>query len=167
MRFTAIKLAVFSVVFLDVSVGALFAQELFNPKMLPRDWMSPSLLKPRLKDLAGPDAVNCGRASQSSIKAADVSDCALQAFGSRKSFYARYDLQAIDSVLVVGFAFDGQKVYAVTWENMVGWAASHTLDVKECPSPTTLSKLKSGRLNCFAPDSNGNSSIMLPQLEPY
>jgi hypothetical protein len=123
--FSAIGLAVLSLAFLDAFVSSypvLSAQELLNTNTLPRDWMSPpEPLRPRLKALAGGNAVNCGRASQSSLKATDVSDCALEAYASRKSFYARYDLQGIDSLLAVGFAFDGQKAYAVIWQKMIGW----------------------------------------------
>ena len=166
----AIRLAVLSLVFLEASVGShsvLSAQELFKADTLPRDWMSPQLLKPRLKALAGRDALNCGYAAPSWLTATDVSDCALQAYASRKSFYARFDLEGIDSLVAVGFAFDGQKVYAVTWIEMIGWGGRQVLDVKACPLPVTLRKNKSGRLDCFPPDPSAEPYIWEPQREPY
>ena len=151
----AIRLAVFTVVFLELSVGlrsTLFAQEWFKPQLSPTDWASPDLLKPRLKALAGPKALNCGLTS-SKVKAADISDCALQAYASRKSFFARYDLQCFDFSCARGFAFDGQKLYSVTWAKpLIGWGDRQALDVEDCPLPVTLTKTKTGYLKCFPSD---------------
>ena len=151
------------------------AQELFHDTTLPHDWVSSQVLKPRLKALAGRDAVNCGRASvpspfemptfhlgriqdtsRLSLKASDVSDCALHAHASRKSFYARFDIEGIVTLVELGFAFDGRKAYAaVTWQRMgIGWGDEQTLDVKDCPLPITLTKNKWGWLDCFAADPN-------------
>jgi hypothetical protein len=160
------------------------AQELFHNKTLPRDWMSSQVLKPRLKALTGRDAVNCGRASippqlempvlhfglsqdtsRSSLTASDVSDCALQAYAHRKSFYARYDLQSIDSFVELGFAFDGRKVYAVIWQRMIGWGDEQTLNVKDCPLPIRLTKNESGWLDCFVADPTARPAITSPQPE--
>ena len=132
----------------------LFAQDLFNPKKLPSDWMSPPILKQRLQALAGGGAMNCGRASQSSLAPADVTDCALQQFTLKKRFYARYDLEGFDSEQTIGFAFDGKKLYTVTWQQMIGWSTRQTLRTKECPLPIELTKTRSGRLNCFSRDTN-------------
>jgi|SRR5260370_4971804 len=150
------------------SFGAnLSAQDPFNRSKLPYDWMSPPILKQRLLALAGESAINCGRASRSSLSPADVTDCAFQEYVSKKKFYVRYDLQGIDSELAVGFAFDGQRVYAVTWERTIGWGDQQTLHVEECPSPIKLVKTKSGTLNCFPPDPNAKANILSPELEPY
>ena len=175
MRMLAqIRLAILSLMFLETCLGShpvLSAQEFFKADTLPRDWMSPQLLKPRLKALAGRDALNCGLAAPWStandvrLRATDVSDCALQAYASRKSFYARYDLEGIDFPLAVGFASDGQKVYAVTW--MVNWGGRQELDVKDCPLPVTLRKMKSGQLDCFPPPPSEEPHIWQPQPEPY
>jgi hypothetical protein len=151
--------------------SVLSAQELFKTDTLPRDWMSPQLIKPRLKALAGRDALNCGlaapwsRAADVTLSATDVSDCALQAYASRKSFYARYDLEGIDVPLAVGFASDGQKVYEVTW--MLNWGGRQELNVKDCPLPVTLRKMKSGRLDCFQPHPSDEPYLWQPQPEPY
>jgi hypothetical protein len=151
-----------------VSVGSdLAAQDLFDRNKLPFDWMSPPILKQRLSALAGESAIICGRASRSSLAPADVTDCALEEYVSKKKFYARYDVQGIDSELAVGFAFDGKRVYAVTWERMIGWGDKQTLHVEECPSPIKLVKTKSGRLNCFPPDPKAKTNILSPELEPY
>lgn len=147
----AINLTVLAGFFLAVAAPShltLSAQQLFKNNMSPRDWVYPDVLKPRLKVLAGRDAINCGRASLSSLKATDVSDCALQAYASRKRFYARYDLESFDTVDTLGFAFDGRKVSAVIWQRMIG-GAKQTLVVKDCPLPITLTKTRSGRLDCF------------------
>jgi hypothetical protein len=136
-----------------ISFGAkIFAQTLFNPKKLPSDWMSPPILRQRLLALAGNDAMNCGRASQSSLAPADVTDCALQQFASKKSFYARYDLEGFDSEQTIGFAFDGEKLYTVTWQRMLGWTGKQTLRTEECRQPIQLTKTRSGRLHCSLRD---------------
>jgi hypothetical protein len=128
----------------------LSAQELFNPKKLPSDWMSPPILRQRLLALAGEGALNCGRASQSSLAPADVTDCALQQYASKKRFYVRYDLEGFDSEQAVGFAFDGEKLYSVTWQRMMGWTGKQTLHAQECPLPIELTKTRSGRLKCLS-----------------
>jgi hypothetical protein len=116
----------------------IFAQTLFNPKKLPSDWMSPPILRQRLLTLAGSGAMNCGRASQSSLAAADVTDCALQQFASKKKFYARYDEEGVDSEQTIGFAFDGETLYTVTWR-MMGWTGKSILKTQECPLVTQTS----------------------------
>jgi len=136
-----------------ISFGpSLFAQSLFNPKKLPSDWMSPPILRQRLLALAGQDAMNCGRASQSSLAPADVTDCALQQFAAKKNFYARYDLEGFDSEQTIGFAFDGEKLYTVTWQRMMGWTGKQKLKTQECPLPIQLTKTRSGRLHCSLDD---------------
>lgn len=130
----------------------IFAQTLFNPKKLPSDWMSPPILRQRLLELAGNDAMNCGRASQSSIAPADVTDCAMQQFVSKKRFFARYDLEGFDSEQTIGFAFDGEKLYTVTWQRMMGWTGKQTLRAQGCAAPIQLTKTRSGRLTCSLRD---------------
>jgi hypothetical protein len=134
-------------------VSGLSAQDLFNPKQLPSDWMFPPILKQRLLALAGEGAMNCGHASQSSLAPADVTDCALHQFQAKKRFYVRYDLDGFDSEQGVGFAFDGQKLYTVTWQRMMGWS-EQTLRSQECPAPIDLAKTPLGRLTCHARDWN-------------
>lgn len=65
---------------------------------------------------------------------------------SRKASFARMAF-----VPLVGFAFDGQKLYRVMWSKML-FEGQQTLDVKDCPTPVTLRKAKSDRLNCFPSD---------------
>jgi hypothetical protein len=91
----------------------------------------------------------------------------MQAHASRKSFYARYDLQGIDSLVELGVAFDGRKAYAVTatWERMGIGGGMNTLDVQDCPLPITLTKNKWGWLDCFAANPNAKPASMSPQLE--
>ena len=96
--------------------------------------------------------MNCGRASQSSLAPAGVTDCALEQFASKKRFYARYDLEGFDSEQTIGFAFDGEKLYTVTWQRMMGWTAKQTLQTEQCPQPIRLTKTKSGRLHCSLHD---------------
>jgi hypothetical protein len=124
------------------------AQELFNPKKLPDDWMFPPILRQRLVALAGDGAMNCGRASQSSLAPADVTDCALQQFASKKRFYARYHLEGFDPEQNIGFAFDGERLYKVTWQ--LGLTNKLTLDTQECQLPIELRKTRSGRLDCYS-----------------
>lgn len=157
----------------------LCAQDLFQNTTLPRDWKSSQVLKPRLKALAGRDAVNCGRASVPSplgrpvlhlglnqdtsplsLKTSDVTDCALQAHASRESFYARYDIWGIDTLVELGFAFDGRRAYAATWERMgIGWGDGRKVDVKDCPLPITFTENKWGWLDCFSVDPNAKPAI--------
>lgn len=96
--------------------------------------------------------MNCGRASQSSLAPADVTDCALQQFAAKKKFYARYDLEGFDSEQTLGFAFDGEKLYTVTWQRMIGWTGKQTLKTQECPLPIQLTTTRSGRLHCSLPN---------------
>ena len=136
----------------------IFAQDLFNPNSLPSDWNSAPFLKKRLRALAGENAMNCGRAPQSSRvtgqpRPADVTDCALHQFAAKKKFYARYDLEGFDSEQAIGFAFDGTKLYTVTWQR-TSWTNRQTIDVQECPTPIELTKTRLGRLACFSRDPN-------------
>ena len=161
---SAIGLAVLSLVFIGASVSSyplLSAQELFNTKSLPRDQMSPpEPLRPRLKALAGGNALNCGRGNQTSLKAADVSDCALEAYVSKKRFYARFDLEGgFDVDLGVGFASDGEKAYVITSWRPIAWDSAR-LEVHPCPLPTKLVKTRSGRLDCFSADPSSRPKLL-------
>jgi hypothetical protein len=150
IRFTALNCLCIATI---ISFGPdIFAQTLFNPKKLPSDWMSPPILRQRLLALAGNGAVNCGRASKSSLAPGDVTDCVVQQFASKKNFYARYDLESFDSEQSIGFAFDGEKLYRVTWQRMMGWTGEQTLQAEECPQPIQLTKTRSGRLHCSLRD---------------
>ena len=143
----------------------IFAQDLFNPNKLPSDWMSTPILRARLLTLAGNSAVNCGRAPQPSRLTgfptpADVTDCALKQLASKRSFYARYDLGGFDSQQTIGFAFNGEKLYIVTWQ-LTTWSDKQMVDVEECPHPIQLMKTRSGRLNCFSGELNESSGLQL------
>jgi hypothetical protein len=131
-------------------------------------WMSPqSGLKQRLKQLAGDNAVNCGRASQSLLPAPDVTECALQEYTSAKRFYARFDLEGWDGWegdLEVGYASDGKKVYVVTSSRRPTWDGedppSFLLQVYTCPLPTKLMKTPSGLLDCFVADPSSRPKVL-------
>jgi len=140
----------------------------FNPRNLPRDWASRPILKQRLISLAGEGARNCGHASFSTIDASDVTSCALQSYSSKTKFYVQYDVQGIDSELGIGFAFDGKKVYAVAWERLQQyWRRQEIIDVEVCPSPTTLFRTGTGKLNCFSLEAKPKRNILSPELDFY
>ena len=143
------------------------AQDYFNPHNLPRGWASPQILKQRLFALAGEGAVNCGHASLSSTDVSDVTSCALLAYSSKKTFYIQYDVQGIDSELAVGFAFNGKDIYAVAWEKLYSWRPQEIVHVEMCPTPTSLYRTGTGKLNCFPPDPNAKRNILSPELDWY
>src|ERR1035438_2860696 len=78
------------IVLLVAFSSELPAQDLFNPRNLPRDWASPPILKQRLLSLAGGAALNCGHASFSTTDANDATNCALQSYSSKRRFYVQY-----------------------------------------------------------------------------
>jgi hypothetical protein len=156
------------IVLLVAFSSELPAQDLFNPRNLPRDWASPPILKQRLLSLAGGAALNCGHASFSTTDANDATNCALQSYSSKRRFYVQYDVLGIDSELAVGFAFDGTEVYAVTWERLQQyWRTHQIIHVEVCPSPIRLFRTATQKLSCFSPDPNVKRNILSPELDLY
>jgi hypothetical protein len=145
----------------------LLAQDFLNTHRLSDDWMYHSALTHRLQDLAGEAALNCGGV-RVQRDPNHVTDCALRAYGSNKSFYARYDIQGIDTEHAIGLAFDGNKIYVVIWNHDdLRLSNRESLDIQACPLPTKLVKTASGRLNCFPINPDLTSSILWSYAEPY
>jgi hypothetical protein len=89
-------------------------------------------------DLAGTGAVNCGRVAVNGNSTA-TDQCVADAFSIKRAFFARYDLQGIDSLvsrLVAGTA--SGKVYFLLWDSdpSGGSKAPETVDRNECMSPS-------------------------------
>jgi hypothetical protein len=136
------------------------------PGELPSD-----LLEQRMKELA-PDAVNCGRVGIR-INPQKASNCAMDAFKSKKPFQVRYDLQGIDSSVAVGWVGSANgKVIAISFDGdpMGGGGTSASrqrVNEKACPQPVKLFISPQGRLNCFPSDPNAKRDIMSPTFQPY
>jgi hypothetical protein len=90
------------------------------------------------RDLAGPGNVNCGRVGIGGDPTA-VDQCVSKAFSNGVAFYARYDLQGIDSSvsrLLSGTATG--RVFFLLWDSdpSGGGGAHESVDQWECISPT-------------------------------
>ena len=126
--------------------------------------------------LAGPMAVDCGRVT---IRhdTSSASECAINAFESKKAFVVRYDLPGIDSQVAVGLAGDSAgRTYGIAYDSM-GWSdeglhrpalrKDRNLITTACPRPVRLRKTGGGGLTCFPPDPNAKPNIMLPNADPH
>lgn len=112
------------------------------------------LLKRESRRLAGPSAINCGRAPLGAPER--VNDCILKtAHQKDRAFGGRYTMPAKDAYLemaLVGTA-DG-RTYEIIWTEGPCVPPDHRFSQKECPQPRNL-KLTApngwdrGRLTCF------------------
>jgi len=111
-----------------------------------------------LRRIAGDRATDCGHVGLHQSPAT-VNDCTLAAWKANRSFVVRYDVQGIDSELVVGLASNGNgEISSVKYDSM-GWSTdglrgekvtedNHIL-LTPCPRPTKLFASKSGYLSCY------------------
>jgi len=124
------------------------------------------------RDLAGPQAIDCGRVGiNQNPKAA--TDCALSAFNARKPFHVRYDFKNIDSSVAAGLIRtpDG-KLYGMYFDS-AGLRESGSSNERlrsfittACPRPAHVWVTKNGHLNCFTP-SKSNRTFMSSTFSPY
>ncbi len=124
--------------------------------------------------VAGPIAVDCGQVTIRQDPSS-ASECAMNAFESRKAFVVRYDF---DSQIAIGLAGNvAGYIFAIVYDRM-GWSnegvrwpsvrsKDHHLITTPCPKPVKLRKTASGGLTCFPPDPKAKPNIMSPNAEPY
>ena len=142
-------------------IGGAFAQN---------DGAVSDLLEKRINQLAGPNAVDCGRVS-ARAEPKHATDCALRANGAGKPFHVRFDMQGIDSYVAVAFVRlpDGTvEVLNYDSDPMGGGGRAHEIVmIKKCPTPVHLSVTGEGHLNCFPPKPPGPRDAMSPTFDPY
>ncbi len=132
---------------------------------LPDDW-GYSVLTRRLRDMAGKGAINCGGVRLQRVPR-PVTDCALNAYKSAESFYARYeayDAQGFDTQAEIGLVFDGRTIQVVVWEHDgLLWGKKETMTDQTCQPPLKLVKTSTGfGLNCFQPRLDVHSRFRWP-----
>jgi hypothetical protein len=115
----------------------------------------PDLLDKRIDQLAGPNAVNCGRVSPRDDPKSETA-CALAAHKAGKPFRVRYDMQGIDSFVAAAFVRlpDG-SVQALNYDSDPfggGGRAHEMVRVTACPAPIQLHTTPEGHLTCFPPN---------------
>jgi hypothetical protein len=115
----------------------------------------------RLATLGGRGALNCGYAIREFQASAD-SDCALEAFASKRAFYVSYEYGAWVPGHSFGFAGDSAgNLYFVEYADVSSHVQLPTEDFAllgdnhirfgACPKPPMLWKAGSGYLTCVAP----------------
>jgi TonB-like protein len=107
-------------------------------------------LRPRIKAVVGPDAIDCGAVSAKQNGVAS-STCVVDAFRQSQPFYVGYFLNGIDDV--PGYALAGNakgKVFEFRFE--FGLAMEPTppryVEKKQCAAPVILVMSRTGRLHC-------------------
>jgi len=152
---------------------ALRGYQFLSVPSFPPD-LGPDPMQREFFALAGLTAVDCGRV-KISHDLSSASECAMNAFESKKAFVVRYDL---DSQIAIGLAgnFAGY-IFAIIYDRM-GWSdegiswpsvrsTNHYLIITPCPRPVKLRKTAGGGLTCFPPVPNAKPNIMSPNAEPY
>ncbi len=110
---------------------------------------SASDVQPKLQELAGKNATNCGDVkSLAGDEVQKASDCAMQAAKAKKPFLVSYDMPGL-SVGVAGNA-DG-KLFTVQSEEENGKPATP----RSQPCPADLRIAQSGRVTCMPSGSMG------------
>ena len=117
-------------------------------------WRHGDLLERESRSIAGPNAVDCGRAPLGGPLR--VNDCILKAIKEKRPFGGRYPVLGIDASIetaVVGAA-DG-RVYEITFMEGPYVPPESRLTKEECSQPvklelTTWNAVDGGRLTCFA-----------------
>jgi hypothetical protein len=95
-------------------------------------------LEDELRDVAGRGATNCGRVPVGADGAA-VDGCVVTAFSDGRAFYARYDVQGIDSLVARGIAGDPKgQVTLFLWDSDPGGGNADdaaVVDAQDCVGP--------------------------------
>lgn len=120
---------------------------------------TPDTMTAELSKLAGKDATDCGRVGVKG-DVTQASDCAIQAFKTKKPFYVRYDLPVPDSQMSVATALGADGVLYTVQYDSNGWvkapedgkiSADKKVSSSACPKPETLRVANSGRVTCYPP----------------
>ena len=114
--------------------------------------LGPDLLEKRSLQLAGLNAVDCGRVVLRA-EPKQATDCALAANKAGKPFRVRYDMQGIDSSVAVAFVrLPGGTVQALSYDSDPsggGGRLGGVIYVSQCPVPIHLFTTPKGNLTCF------------------
>jgi hypothetical protein len=132
--------------------------------------LGPDLLEKRSRQLAGPNAVDCGRVAPR-LEPKKATDCALAANKAGKPFRVRYDMRGIDSFVAVAFVRspDG-TVQGLNYDSDPaggGGRAHEVVGVSQCPLPVHLYATPSGHLTCFPPKPPAPRDVMSPTFDQY
>ena len=136
----------------------------------PRTVESADLLELQSKNLAGPEAVDCGRVPVGGDPRV-ATECALAAQRAGKPFRVRYDIRGIDSFIAVAIVRTPiGTVGTLQYDSdpMGGGGRAHeVVSPKRCPEPVHLWVNPNGRINCFQKESSPPKDVMSPNAEPY
>jgi hypothetical protein len=121
-------------------------------------------------NLAGPDAVDCGRVPVGGDPKV-ATECALAAQRAGKPFRVRYDIRGIDSFIAVAIVRTPIGIVGTLQydsDPMGGGGRAHEVVFpKRCPAPVHLWVNPNGRINCFQKESSPPKDVMSPNAEPY
>jgi hypothetical protein len=128
------------------------------------------LLEARIRQLAGPSAVDCGRVAPR-LDPKQATDCALAANKAEKPFRVRYDMQGIDSFVAVAFVRlpDG-TVQGLSYDSDPaggGGRAHEVVSTSRCPVPVHLYATPNGHLTCFPLKPTAPRDVMSPTFDQY
>ena len=136
----------------------------------PRTVESADLLELQSKNLAGPEAVDCGRVPVGGDPRV-ATECALATQRAGKPFRVRYDIRGIDSFIAVAIVRTPiGTVGTLQYDSDPrggGGRAHEVVSPKRCPEPVHLWVNPNGRINCFQKESSPPKDVMSPNAEPY
>ena len=136
----------------------------------PGTVQSADLLELQSKNLAGPEAVDCGRVPVGGDPRV-ATECALAAQRAGKPFRVRYDIRGIDSFIAVAIVRTPiGTVGTLQYDSDPrggGGRAHEVVSPKRCPEPVHLWVNPNGRINCFQKESSPPKDVMSPNAEPY
>jgi hypothetical protein len=121
--------------------------------------------------LAGLHSVNCGRVRISG-DASVATECALDADAKGRPFRVAYQVQGLDSIVVVGIVSTPRgKLLALNYDSCPSGCGFSLLQqrvtVSSCPEPFHLYVNEKGRINCFQPQLSQPSNITSPNMESH
>jgi hypothetical protein len=111
-----------------------------------------------LRQVGGERARDCGYVHLGEVPS-NTNQCVLDSYRSHQAFVARYDVQGLDSRLIVGLAGDGTgKVVSIGYDGE-GWEqprrigsllaeGNHVL-LTPCPTPVHFQAMPRGYLSCY------------------
>jgi|HubBroStandDraft_6_1064221.scaffolds.fasta_scaffold1952537_1 hypothetical protein len=115
--------------------------------------VSPELgVRTRLRDLAGAQAIDCGRAA-SPVEVPGKSECATEALEQKVPFFVQYQSTGTDAITEEGLALDGHGklsyVWTISWSPLYRGKPSGKFSVNTCAGPPR--KLSDAKLTCDFP----------------
>lgn len=100
-----------------------------------------------MREEPGPGAIDCGYVARDGDRA-EINACVAAAFRAGKSFKARYELQGIDSHVVVGFiGVGGDRVVRLDYDaNLYGgiFGSWEYVRRSSCPKPQLIAEARLG-----------------------